>query len=74
MLWGCENCHTLFAVGLSCCPNCGGTDYTEDQEEMTRWHSPDPKPITPEKPSSSSGKAPKVEKPPVPPTPRSEQS
>jgi hypothetical protein len=29
-LWACRQCTTAYAVGLPACPQCGGTEYTED--------------------------------------------
>jgi hypothetical protein len=29
-LWVCRQCTAAFAVGLPACPQCGGTEYTED--------------------------------------------
>lgn len=29
MLWRCDNCTTLYAVGMPRCPQCGATGHTE---------------------------------------------
>jgi hypothetical protein len=29
-LWACQDCGTVYAVGLPACPHCGGTEYQED--------------------------------------------
>ena len=29
-LWVCGDCSAAYAVGIPACPQCGGTDYTED--------------------------------------------
>lgn len=36
MLLVCNGCSTIYAVGLSWCPNCGSTDFREQGADTTQ--------------------------------------
>lgn len=32
-LWVCKGCTAAYSVGAPCCPQCGGTDYADEEEQ-----------------------------------------